>query len=155
MLSIGDNRFAIGSLVEIQSLKSLSKIKLIVESTNDVINKHRNKPKDIITVPKKEIFIVSPYLGIQSKIVTQQLKSCIYKFYGCFNTKIIFRDTRRIKIKILHKYLTIFTRRIKGRISRFSACPYTDWPVHAFWHRPRFLIVYEPIVSKFPNFACK
>ena len=37
---------------------------------NDVINKHRNKPKDIITVPQKEIFIVLPYLDIQSKIVT-------------------------------------------------------------------------------------
>ena len=48
-------------------------------------------------MPKKEIFIVLPYLGIQSKIVTQQLKSCIYKFYGCFNPKIVFRNTRRIK----------------------------------------------------------
>ena len=63
---------------------------------NDVVNKHRNKPKDIITVPKKKIFIVLPYLGIQSKIVTQQLTSCIYKFYGCFNPKIIFRNTRQI-----------------------------------------------------------
>ena len=27
---------------------------------------------------------------------------------------------------------------VKGRISRFSACPYTDWPVHALWHRPGF-----------------
>ena len=44
---------------------------------------------------------------------------------------------------------------LKGRISRFSACPYTDWPVHAFWHRSRFFIVYEPIVTKLPNFACK
>ena len=64
---------------------------------NDVVNKHRDKPKDIITVPKKEIFIVLPYLGIQSKIVTQQLKSRISKFYGCFNPKIIFRNTRRNK----------------------------------------------------------
>ena len=32
---------------------------------NDVVNKHQNKPKDIITVPKKEIFIVLNYLGIQ------------------------------------------------------------------------------------------
>ena len=64
---------------------------------NNVVNKHRNKPKDIITVPKKEIFIVLPYLGIQSKIVTLQLKSCIYKFYGCLNPKIICRITRRIK----------------------------------------------------------
>ena len=64
---------------------------------NDVVNKHRTKPKDIITVPKKEIFIVLPYLGIQSKSLTQQLKSCIYRFYGCFNLNIIFRNTRRIK----------------------------------------------------------
>ena len=63
----------------------------------DVINKHQNKPEDVITVPKKEIFIVLPYLGIQSKIVTQQLKSRIYKFYGRFNPKIISRNTRRIK----------------------------------------------------------
>ena len=55
-----------------------------------------NKPS-IITVPKKEILIVLPYLGIQSKIVTRQLKPCIYKFYGCFNPTIIFRNTRRIK----------------------------------------------------------
>ena len=64
---------------------------------NDVVNKHQNKPMDIITAPKKEIFIVLPYLCIQSKIVTQQLKSCIYKFYCCFNLKITFRNTRRIK----------------------------------------------------------
>ena len=64
---------------------------------SDVINKHQNKPEDVITVPKKEIFIVLPYLGIQSKLVTQQLKSRIYKFYGCFNPKIISRNTRRIE----------------------------------------------------------
>ena len=57
---------------------------IISYNMNDVVNKHRDKPKDIITVPKKEI-------------VTQQLKSCISKFYGCFNPKIIFRNTRRIK----------------------------------------------------------
>ena len=48
-------------------------------------------------MPEKEISIVLPYLGIQSKIVTQQLKSCIYKFYGCFNPLIILKNTRRIK----------------------------------------------------------
>ena len=69
---------------------------IISYNINDVVNKHRNKPKDIIKVPKKEIFIVLPYLGIRSKIVTQQLKSCISKFYGCYNPKIIFRNTRRI-----------------------------------------------------------
>ena len=65
---------------------------IISYNMNDVVNKHRNKPKDIITVPKKEIFIVLPYLGIQSKIVTQQLKSCIYKFYGCLTLR-LFSET--------------------------------------------------------------
>ena len=43
---------------------------IISYNMNDVVNKHRNKPKDIITVPKKEIFIFFPYLDIQSKLVT-------------------------------------------------------------------------------------
>ena len=77
-------------------------------NTNDVVNKHRNKPKDIITVPKKEIFIVLPYLGIQSKIVTQQLKSCIYKFYGCFNPMqdyFLYKDrlSRSLRSKVVYK----------------------------------------------------
>ena len=50
---------------------------------NDVVNRNRNKPKDpITTVPKREVFIVLPYLGLQSKFITKQLKSCIYKFYA-------------------------------------------------------------------------
>ena len=58
---------------------------------------------DIITVRKKEISIVLPYGSIQSKIVTQQLKSCIYKFYDCFNPEIIFRNTRQIKSFLSYK----------------------------------------------------
>ena len=38
---------------------------------NDVINKHQNKPKDIITVPEKEIFIVLPYLQSWTKVLGQ------------------------------------------------------------------------------------
>ena len=71
---------------------------IVTYNMNDVINRHQNRPKDpVTTVPKKEIFIVLPYLGFQSKVIKQQLKSCIYKFYGCFDLKIIFRNTRRIK----------------------------------------------------------
>ena len=71
---------------------------IVTYNMNDVINRHQNRPKDpITTVPKKEIFIVLPYLGFQSKVIKQQLKSCIYKFYGCFDLKIIFRNTRRIE----------------------------------------------------------
>ena len=58
----------------------------ITHNMNDVVNRNRNKPKDpITTVPKRDVFIVLPYLGLQSKFITKQLKSCIYKFYGCIN----------------------------------------------------------------------
>ena len=41
---------------------------IISYNMNDVVNKYQTKSKDIITVPKKEIFIVLHYLGIQSKL---------------------------------------------------------------------------------------
>jgi len=34
--------------------------------------------------------LVLPYLGVQIKIVTKQLKTCINKFYGCINLKVNF-----------------------------------------------------------------
>lgn len=70
---------------------------LITNNMNDVVTRNQNKPKDpITTAHKREVLIVLPYLGLQSKIITKQLKSCIYKFYGCINLKIIFRNTHRI-----------------------------------------------------------
>ena len=86
----------------------------------DVVNKHQNKLKDIITVPKKETFIVLPYLGIQSKIVTQQLKSCIYKFYGCFNPKIIFRENHRIKS--FSPYKDRLSRSLRSKVVYKASC---------------------------------
>ena len=63
--------------------------------------------------PKKKFSLFYPgYLGIQSNIVAQQLKSCIYKFYGCFNRKVIFRSTRRIKSSFPYK----------DRLSRSLSC---------------------------------
>ena len=38
-------------------------------------------------------FLVLPYLGVQSKIV----KTCINKFYGCIDLRVIFQSARRIK----------------------------------------------------------
>jgi len=69
---------------------------IITHNMNDVVT--RNKSKDPnTTVPKRDVFIILPYLGPQSKFITKQLKSCIYKFCGCVNLKIIFRNTHRIK----------------------------------------------------------
>ena len=61
-------------------------------------NRQQNKPKNpTTTVPKKETILVLPYLGVQSKIVTKQLKTCIKKFYGCIDLRVIFQSARRIK----------------------------------------------------------
>ena len=59
---------------------------------NDVLNRQQNKPKSpTTTVPKKVAVLVLPYLGVQSKIVTKQLKTCINKFYGCIDLRVIFQ----------------------------------------------------------------
>ena len=65
---------------------------------NDVLNRQQNRPRHpIITVPKKETVLVLPYLGVQSKIVTKQRKTCINKFYGCIDLRVIFQSAHRIK----------------------------------------------------------
>ena len=63
------------------------------------------KIKDpITTVLKRDAFIVLPYLGIQSKFITKQLKFCIYKFYGYINLKFSKdRLNRSLKSKVVYK----------------------------------------------------
>ena len=40
---------------------------------------------------------ILPFLGYHSKHLTKQLRYCIKTFYGIFNVKIVFQNTRRIK----------------------------------------------------------
>ena len=88
---------------------------------NDVVNRNLNKPKDpITTVPKRDVFIVLPYLGLQSKLITKHLKSCIYKFYGLFNLKIIFRNTHRINS--LFPYKDRLNRSLKSKVVYKASC---------------------------------
>ena len=47
------------------------------------------------TVPKQEAILVLPYLGVQSKIFTKQLKTCINRFYGCTDLRVIFQSAHR------------------------------------------------------------
>ena len=53
---------------------------------NDVLQKQQNKPlTPTFTVPKKKVFLVLLYLGLQSKIITKQMMSCINTFYVCID----------------------------------------------------------------------
>ena len=71
---------------------------IITYNINDVLNRNRNKPNSpVSTVPKKDIVILLPYLGVQSDQISKRLKSCVYNFCSPVNLKIIFQSTRRIK----------------------------------------------------------
>ena len=88
---------------------------IITYNMNDVVNRNR--------------FIVLPYLGLQSKFITKQLKSCIYKFYGCINLKIIFRNTHRINS--LFPYKDRLNRSLKSKVVYKASC----WDCDDFYKR--------------------
>ena len=65
---------------------------------NDVLNRQQNRTKNqTTTVPQKDIILVLPCLGSQSKIFAKQLTTCINRFYGCINLRVVFESAHRIK----------------------------------------------------------
>ena len=71
---------------------------IINYNINDVLNKQQNRTKNpTTTVPKKDIILVLPYLGSQSKIFAKQLTTCIHRFYGCINLRFVFQSAHPIK----------------------------------------------------------
>lgn len=91
-LALAICNFSLSQLITLLQNGYLSGI--ISYNMNDVLNKHRDQPsKPITTVPKKDIIIVLPYLGFQSKAITHGLKSCISNFYGFLNLRLIFHNT--------------------------------------------------------------
>ena len=133
---------------------------------NDVVNRNRNKPKDpITTVPKRDVFIVLPYLGLQSKFITKQLKSCIYKFYGCINLKILFRNISltRTGLTALSSQLRLSTRLAAGTVMTFTLIKRSvDYPVgklniskysrRVVKHQPLRIILLQPDIILMHHF---
>ena len=71
---------------------------IITFNINDVLNNNKNKPNEpVATVPKKDVIVVLPYIGLHSNLITKRLKSCVNRFYSFVNVKVIFQNTRRIK----------------------------------------------------------
>ena len=67
-------------------------------NNNDVLNRQQNRQREqITTVSKKETLLILPFLGLQSNVITKQLKACINKFYGCIDLRVIFQSNQRIK----------------------------------------------------------
>ena len=64
-------------------LRICSKSTLLQSNVNDVLHKYKDRPSQPTrTVPKKDVILVLPYLGLHSDAITRRLKSCVNKFYG-------------------------------------------------------------------------
>ena len=95
---------------------------------NDVLNRQQNRPKQpITTVPKKEVLLFLPYLGLQSRILTKQVKACINKFYGYFDLRVVFQSTNRIKS--FFPYKDRLTRAQMSRVVYKASC----WDCQEFY----------------------
>ena len=69
---------------------------IISYNMNDVVNNTETNLR-ISSQCQKRNFHCFTLSGYSKQNCHSTAKSCIYKFYGCFNPKIIFRNTRRIK----------------------------------------------------------
>ena len=101
---------------------------IITYNINDVLNRNRNKPRSpVSTVPKKDIIILLPYLGLQSNQISQRLRSCVYNFYSFVNLKIIFQNNCRIKS--FFPYKDCLNRSQKSKVIYKASC----WDCNDFY----------------------
>ena len=76
----------------------MNKVSFILQCRSVLLDGHKNKPDTpVATVPKKDVIILLPYLGLPNVQIIKRLKSCVSNFYSFVNLKIIFQNTRRIK----------------------------------------------------------
>ena len=53
---------------------------------NDILERKRNKGDvSVPMVPKKDVIILLPFLGLQSNQISKRPKFCIYQFFSCVN----------------------------------------------------------------------
>ena len=59
---------------------------MLCYNINHVLNRQKNKSVEpIATVPKKDIFLVLPFLGSQSEVLVRRVKSCVSTFSDFVN----------------------------------------------------------------------
>ena len=94
-------------------------------NVNDLLHKHKNKPSQpTLTVPKKDVTLVLPYLGLHSDAITRRLKSCGNKFYGFVNLRVVFFRTLAFLRKIVStgcRNLRLSTKPVAGIVMLFTS----------------------------------
>jgi len=95
---------------------------------NHVLNRQKNKPAEhITTVPKKDIFLELPFLGSHSEVLARRVKSCVSKFYGFVNLRVILNNTCRVKS--FFPYKDRFSRSQRSKIVYKAGC----WDCDSFY----------------------
>ena len=103
---------------------------VVIYSINDVLNRsQQNGPKHpTTTVPKKEIFLILPFLCLQNKRITEQQNTCINKSYVFIDfTWVIFQSVNRSiykRYKVSCWDFMIEKPKISKRFFNTSSYPY-------------------------------
>ena len=79
------------------------------------------------TVPKNDVILVFLCLGFHRDAFTRRLKSCVSKFHGFVNVRVVFQNTCRIKS--FFPYKDRFNRSQKSKIVYKASC----WDCDAFY----------------------
>ena len=87
--------------MEVENLREILKKNsypsgIIEQSIRSFLNKLHVPKKVIPTVPKKELFIVLPYLGTLSSNLKRKLRTCFKNSLPQCNIKIILKSTNRL-----------------------------------------------------------
>ena len=72
------------------------------------------------TVPKKDVFLVLPFLGSQSEVLPRRVKFCVSRFYGFVNLRAIFNNTCRIMS--FFPYKNRFSRSKRSKVVYKVSC---------------------------------
>ena len=88
--------------------------------------------------PPKDVFILLPYMGLHSNLITKRLKSCVNRFYSFVNVKVIFQNSRPIK--------SFFSYKDRLSPSRLSKVIYkaSCWDCNDFYIRKTKRRLHEP-----------
>ena len=90
----------------------ISKIRLLQNgyprgNVNDVLNKHKGRHAEpTLTVPKKDVVLVLPYLGLHSDVITRRLKT----FMALSTSRLFFRTLAELTLSFLTKIVSAARR---------------------------------------------
>ena len=111
--------------LEVENLREILKKNsypsgIIEQSIRSFLNKLHVPKKVIPTVPKKELFIVLPYLGTLSSNLKQKLRTCFKNSLPQCNIKIILKSTNRLSS--LFRFKDVIPKELQSHLVYKFSC---------------------------------